>query len=122
MRNRRALAFGAVAISMSACAMLPDGRPAPVSPEAQLLTLCTALAGVSGELARAIDRDRLSPGEVEQVKYLKPVADEACLPGGGDPTLVLERARQALQILDEIERSALRASRAQPPDTFGAGP
>ncbi|MCB1832080.1 MAG: hypothetical protein KDH19_01325 [Geminicoccaceae bacterium] len=86
------------------CAVLPDGRPAPVSAETQLIAICATLAGVYGELTRAIDWDRLSAGEVEQVKYLKSIGDEACRTGGGDPIQVLDRAREALSLLEEIER------------------
>jgi len=91
-----------VAVGLSACAQLPTGDPSPISPEAQLVAVCSSIAVVEAELARAIRSGGLDKAEIAQVAALKPVADAACLDGESDPLVLLGRARDALAGLERI--------------------
>ncbi len=91
---------------VSACAQLPTGEPAPISPEMQLVTICSSVAVAEAELARAIRDGRLDEEQIDQVAALKPVADAACLDGETDPIVLLGRARDALAGLERIRRAA----------------
>ncbi|HEB51963.1 MAG TPA: hypothetical protein ENI87_01780 [bacterium] len=87
---------------LAACAQLPTGDPSPISPEMQLVTICSSIAVVEAELARAIRAGRLDEDEIAQVRALKPVADAACLDNETDPVVLLGRAHDALAALERI--------------------
>lgn len=104
----RAALAGATFLLAAACAQLPGGDPAPVSAEAQLVTVCSAIAAAKSELARQIRAGRVDAGDIAAIRAVVPVADAACLDGEGDPVVLLERAHTALAELQRLQAETQR--------------
>ncbi len=108
MKFRAALA---VVLLLGACAQLPDGSSSPLSPEVQLVAVCTSIAAVEAELARRIRAGDLSRRDIEAVAAVKPTVDRVCLGEITDPVQALAEARTALARLALVAERNRRETR-----------